>query len=171
VDGCNGLAGNEQGSLLCRDQAEGEEAMSAEDIYVDKLAYARSLFDGAGRISSTARDAPIEKIGIPFYLLVGFGIENALKGFLGYKRLPPGKWEWSHDLSALLGEAKDLGLSLPEHIPEFIENLSRFHKEFWFRYPEKAGVADVNSAATALYAAEMLMRAVFDATDARLKLP
>jgi hypothetical protein len=52
-------------------------------FYVDKLAYAQSLFDGAGRIASTARDAPIEKIGIPFFLLVGFGIENALKAFVG----------------------------------------------------------------------------------------
>jgi len=76
----------------------------------------------------------------------------------------------SHDLSDLLSKALEVGLRLPHGIPEFIENRSLFHQEFWFRYPERAGMADVYLAATALYAAEMLLRAVFDLTDASTKI-
>jgi hypothetical protein len=75
----------------------------------------------------------------------------------------------SHDLSDLLSKALEVGLRLPHGIPEFIENQSLFHQEFWFRYPERAGMADVYLAPTALYAAEMLLRAVFDLTDASTK--
>jgi hypothetical protein len=61
------------------------------DIHVDKLAYALALLDGARRISDSAVDAPISTIGIPFYLLIGFSIENSLKAFLEYKKCE-GSW-------------------------------------------------------------------------------
>jgi hypothetical protein len=144
--------------------------MPAGGFHIDKLAYAQAMFDGAGRISATATNEPIGSIGIPFYLLIGFGIENALKALLEYNRFPSGKWERSHDLSDLLAKAHEVGLRLPSGIPEFIENQSLFHQEFWFRYPERAGVADVYSATSALYAAEMLLRAVFRLTDAATQL-
>jgi hypothetical protein len=73
-------------------------------------------------------------------------------------------------LSDLLSKAHEVGLTLPHGIPEFIENQSLFHEEFRFRYPERAGVADVYSATTSIYATEMLLRAVFDLTDASTKL-
>jgi hypothetical protein len=151
-------------------KARGKQQVPADEFHIDKLAYARAMFDGAGRIAATARDEPIGSIGIPFYLLIGFGIENALKALLEYKRFPSGKWQRSHDLSDLLSKAHDVGPRLPHGIPEFIENQSLFHQEFWFRYPERAGVADVYSATTAIYATEMLLRAVFDLTDASTKL-
>lgn len=140
------------------------------DLYIDKLAYARSLFDGAERIFSTAKDCPIETIGIPFFLLIGFGIENVLKGYFDFKSLPAGKWQRSHDLSALLHLATDHGLQVSQPIRGFIDSQSIFHSDFWFRYPEKAGTANVNYAPTSLLFCDALLRIVFDATGARAKL-
>ena len=135
-------------------------------LYIDRLAYARSLLDGAGRIAFTAKDEPISTIGIPVYLLIGFSIENSLKAFLDYKKYPHGSWLRSHDLADLTDRSLKNDLQLQDQIVKFIKNVSRYHKEFWFRYPEKAGVADVNSSPEALYATEILFRSVFDSTDA-----
>jgi hypothetical protein len=135
-------------------------------LYIDRLAYARSLLDGAGRIAFTAKDEPISTIGIPFYLLIGFSIENSLKAFLDYKKYPHGSWLRSHDLADLTDRSLENDLQLQDQIVKFVKNVSQYHKEFWFRYPEKAGVADVNSSPEALYATEMLFRSVFDSTDA-----
>jgi hypothetical protein len=135
-------------------------------LYIDRLAYARSLLDGAGRIAFTAKDEPISTIGIPFYLLIGFSIENSLKAFLDYKKYPHGSWLRSHDLADLTDRSLENDLQLQDQIVKFVKNVSRYHKEFWFRYPEKAGVADVNISPEALYATEMLFRSVFDSTDA-----
>jgi hypothetical protein len=135
-------------------------------LHIDRLAYARSLLDGAGRIAFTAKDEPISKIGIPFYLLIGFSIENSLKAFLDYKKYPQGSWLRSHDLADLADRSLENDLQLQDQIVKFVKNVSRYHKEFWFRYPEKAGVVDVNSSPDALYATEILFRTVFDSTDA-----
>jgi hypothetical protein len=55
-------------------------------------------------------------------------------------------------------------MQLPQEVEAFIENLSPFHKEYWFRYPEKAGSAYVYPAATALFAADALLVVAFDLT-------
>jgi hypothetical protein len=81
-------------------------------LYIDRLAYARSLLDGAGRIAFTAKDEPISTIGIPFYLLIGFSIENSLKAFLDYKKYPHGSWLRSHDLADLTDRSLENDLRL-----------------------------------------------------------
>jgi hypothetical protein len=57
-------------------------------------------------------------------------------------------------------------MQLPQEVEEFIENFSPFHKEYWFRYPEQAGSAYVHPAATALFAADVLLVVAFDLTAA-----
>ncbi len=135
----------------------------SEPSHVDKLAYAVSLLDGAQRIASTARDAHIGTIGIPFYLLIGFSIENGLKALLEHRQYP-GKWHRSHQLGDLLTKAIEVGLTLHPGVEEMIRHLSRYHEEYWFRYPEKAGTADVYRSDTMLVVTDALLRSIFSLT-------
>src|SRR4051812_44028822 len=116
-------------------------------MHVDKLAFAVALMDGAHRIASTAQTSLIGEIGLPFFLLLGFSVENGLKAFL-QKRSYPGNWKNSHDLIDLFQKAADEGFAPPDGVETFVFVLSRYHKEFWFRYPEKAGTANIFTAAT-----------------------
>ena len=102
--------------------------------HVDKLAWAVSLLEGARRLDDGNR--------IPLFLLLGFAVENALKAYLEKKGEPPGKWQRSHDLADLYDEASATGLAPIDGVEEFVRALSPYHKDFVFRYPEKAGVAD-----------------------------
>lgn len=141
-----------------------------ESNYVDKLAYAVSLLDGAERIASTARGKHIGTIGIPFYLLIGFSIENGLKAFLNQRRTP-GKWHLSHKLGDLLTKAIADGLILNPGVEAMIRHLSRYHEEFWFRYPEKANVpANLYSSDTMLIVTDALLRSIFRLTGTEFQL-
>jgi len=55
----------------------------------------------------------------------------------------------SHDLARLLARTGGLRERLWPGTVEDVEHLSRYHKEFWFRYPERAATADVYKAETA----------------------
>jgi hypothetical protein len=111
-------------------------------MHVEKLAFAVSLLDGAARIASTATTDAIGEIGIPFFLLLGFSVENGLKAYLE-RQGADGNWTHSHDLADLYQKAALAGFAPPSGVDTFITSLSQYHKEFWFRYPEKAGTAEV----------------------------
>lgn len=144
------------------------EAMSAVSDHVDTLAYAVALFDGAQRIAASARNEPIEKIGIPFHLLVGFSIENGLKALLQYQLCPyPKQWRRSHDLTDLLSRTKQLEARLWPDAADSIRHPSRYHKEHWFRYPERAETANVYTTQTTLILVDQLLRQVSALTDYR----
>jgi hypothetical protein len=125
-------------------------------MHVDKLAFAVSLLDGARRIASTAQTTRIGEIGMPLYLLLGFSVENGLKAYL-QKQSWRGNWKNSHDLSDLFKKASSAGLAPPEGVETFVLALSQYHKEFWFRYPEKAGTAEVFTAASSVNATDALL--------------
>ena len=125
-------------------------------MHVDKLAFAVSLLDGARRVASTAQTTRIGEIGMPFFLLLGFSVENGLKAFLQRRRCP-GNWKKSHDLNDLFQKASSAGLAPPDGVEAFVLALSQYHKEFWFRYPEKAGTAEVFTAASSLDATDALL--------------
>ena len=135
----------------------------SDPVHVDKLAYAVSLLGGAARIASTAKDQHIKVIGIPFYLLIGFSVENGLKALLEFQHCG-GNWKRSHNLADLLSKAKGLEERLLHDIPDMVRHLSRYHEEFWFRYPEKAAIAEVYSATTTLFMTDYLLKAVADLT-------
>jgi hypothetical protein len=135
-------------------------------MHVDKLAFAVSLLDGARRIASTAQTTRIGEIGMPFFLLLGFSIENGLKAYL-QKQGCPGNWKNSHDLSDLFQKASSAGLAPPDGVEMFVIGLSQYHKEFWFRYPEKAGTADIFTAASSLNATDALLVEVAGHFDPR----
>ncbi|MCA1457034.1 hypothetical protein I6F35_28085 [Bradyrhizobium sp. BRP22] len=117
------------------------------ELHIDKLAYAVALLDGAQRLDRSARGQDVSRIGIPFFLLIGFSIENGLKALLQFQgRQPRRDWHTSHDLADLLAKTDGLRKHLWPGAAESIEHLSRYHKEFWFRYPERAATADVYTA-------------------------
>jgi hypothetical protein len=126
--------------------------------HVDKLAWAVSLLEGARRLGDGNR--------IPLFLLLGFAVENALKAYLEKKGEPPGKWQRSHDLADLYDKASATGLAPIDGVEEFVRALSPYHKDFVFRYPEKAGVADLFKPASSIHATDELCSAVFQNFDA-----
>lgn len=108
-------------------------------MHIEKLAWAVGLLDGAKRIIAADPTAPIQQIGLSLYLLIGFSIENALKSVIEENGQLSGKLKHSHNLADLLTKATGCGLSLTAEIDEFIRDMSPYHAEFSFRYPEKAG--------------------------------
>ncbi len=102
----------------------------------------------------------IGEIGIPFFLLLGFSVENG-KAYLE-KQGVEGNWKHSHDLANLYQKAASGGFAPPSGVDTFITSLSQYHKEFWFRYPEKAGIADVFKAASSIDAVQTLLEEVAD---------
>jgi hypothetical protein len=126
-------------------------------MHVDKLAWAVSLLEGARRLGDENR--------IPLFLLLGFAVENALKAHLENKGEPPGKWERSHDLADLYDKASAAGLAPMDGVETFVRTLSPYHKDFVFRYPEKAGTADLFKPASSIHATDELCQAVVQHFD------
>ena len=136
-------------------------------MQVEKLAFAVSLWDGAKRLSESMKTTLIGEIGIPFFLLLGFSVENGLKAYLELKSVP-GKWKNSHDLSDLLDKAKSTGFVTSSDAEIFVRTLSVYHKEFAFRYPEKAGTANVFTPPSSIASVNRLLEDValnFDPKD------
>lgn len=118
-------------------------------MHIEKLSWAVGLMRGAERIVVADRNTPINEIALPFYLLIGFSIENALKAYLQF-RSAMGGLNRSHDLNKLLDASLDAGLNLPDEIAYFIRELRDSHADFTFRYPEKAGWVSLFKAEPAL---------------------
>jgi len=129
------------------------------ELHIDKLAYAVALLDGAKRIHSSAPEEDISRIGIPFYLLIGFGIENGLKALLQFQGRQFDRKQ-THDLAHLLAITDGLRERLWPGAAKGVEHLSRYHKEYWFRYPERAATADVYKAESACMMASHLLAEV-----------
>lgn len=110
----------------------------------DTIAYAVTFVEAAECLARHGMAGPHTLIG-PFYAMIGFAIENGLKAALEYKRVAPrSKWFHSHDLTALRTLAVDsAALRLSEEETIFIDELSLPHREFHFRYPQKAGTINL----------------------------
>jgi hypothetical protein len=118
----------------------------------DRLAYAVSLLRGAGAVGAAGQE-PRRRLVQPFFLLICFSLENALKAYLQHCGVhlrekidrPP----IAHDLRRLKDLAVGSGLSLPEKSAELIDSLSDYHLEHQFRYPKNAGTVEIFSDAFA----------------------
>jgi hypothetical protein len=79
---------------------------------------------------------------VPFYLLIGFSLENALKAVLEFNASNKStNCFHSHDLRKLREIAATHGFRLGPDLREFIDHLSPLHKDHHFRYPQKAEIA------------------------------
>jgi hypothetical protein len=111
----------------------------SENFHIDRAAWAVSLFEGARRMVAAEPNVDIRKISVPFYLLIGFSIENGLKSVIDDGGRLQGKLRLSHDLDDLLDVALDCGFAASAEVQKFIRELATDHAKFTFRYPEKAG--------------------------------
>ncbi len=103
---------------------------------------------------------------VPFYMLIGFSLENALKAVLEFNGSNPAtKWSHSHDLQKLrlLAEHHDFGLS--DDLREFVDHLSPLHRDHHFRYPQKAETAHLLKPLAATALTERLLVGAFVAID------
>ncbi|MCP4618572.1 MAG: hypothetical protein GY844_19325 [Bradyrhizobium sp.] len=115
----------------------------------DRLAYAVSLLKGAEAVAACAHGHAGRRHAIPFFLLIGFSMENGLKAYLehvGVDKIekidrPP----LAHNLSRLCALAIGNGLSLPPDSVRLIDGLSDYHQNHVFRYPKNAGTVDLYS--------------------------
>lgn len=130
---------------------------------MDTIAYAVSFMQAATVLSkSDDKWGDNHALIVPFYMLIGFALENGLKAVLEFKSVDRSlKWFHSHDLAQLLDLAKKQGLVLPKKHEDFALHLSQAHVEHHFRYPQKADVAFLLKPPTAVVLTEEIMTKVF----------
>jgi hypothetical protein len=140
---------------------------SSKSNEMDTIAWAVATRLGAEALAladpdKRSEDGHIRHL-LPFFLLVGFAIENGLKAALEYTNLDRStKWSNSHDLSRLMRLCRDRGFILAPHVASFVDDISMHHQEHHFRYPQKAGEANLPSAETALVLLEALLSDAFN---------
>jgi hypothetical protein len=96
---------------------QSQTAQPAHPDPEDRLAYAVSLMRGAAMIAAAAHGRAGRQHIHPFFLLIGFALENGLKAHLQHAGVdkaekidrPP----LAHDLNGLLALAVASGLALP----------------------------------------------------------
>ena len=86
---------------------------------IDTVAYAVSFMKAAKRLAETEEEwEDNHSLIVPFYMLIGFSLENALKAVLEFNGSDPGtKWSHSHDLQRLRLLAEHHGGNRRDHHP------------------------------------------------------
>jgi hypothetical protein len=115
----------------------------------DRLAYAVALMRGAAAIAAEAHGRVGRSHALPFFLLIGFSLENGLKAYLEHigvdktQRIdrPP----LAHDLNRLFELARENGLLLPADSIRLIDGLGAYHANHIFRYPRQADTVELFS--------------------------
>ena len=109
---------------------------------IETVAYAVSFMKAAKCLAEGEEWEDNHSLIVPFYMLIGFSLENALKAVLEFNGSDPGtKWSHSHDLQKLRLLAEHHDFVLSDDLREFVDHLSPLHKDHHFRYPQKAEAA------------------------------
>lgn len=125
------------------------------------IAYAVSFLIAARRLSGPEWENN-HPLVVPFYMLIGFSIENGLKAVLEYHQEDRRqKWANSHDLTHLRVLCAERCLFLDPAQIDFIDGLSPMHLEHHFRYPQKAGVAMLLQPGIVCWMTNMILRTAF----------
>jgi hypothetical protein len=107
-----------------------------------RFGYAVGLHLGAEQACNFGK-AQISVYGMPTFLLLGFSLENAFAAFLmACDHSKPGDYK-SDDLLKAMIARKKYDLVFAKEDFTFVENLTPFHQDFAFRYPEKLEQADL----------------------------
>jgi len=98
---------------------------------IDTVAYAVSFMKAAKRLAEGEEEwEDNHSLIVPFYMLIGFSLENALKAVLEFNGSDPGtKWSHSHDLQKLRLLAEHHDFVLSDDLREFVDHLSPLHKD------------------------------------------
>jgi len=127
----------------------------------DTIAYAASFLVAAKRLSGP-RWEDNHPLVVPFYMLIGFCLENGFKSVLEFHQADRKlKWHNSHHLSHLRSLCADRCLFLDPEQVAFVDGLSPMHEEHHFRYPQKAGTAILLQPGVAIWMTEMILRTAF----------
>lgn len=139
----------------------------------DTIGWAVALHLGAEALAAVGPPRTSNpRHSLPFYLLVGFSLENGLKATLEFKKLDPkiGKWTHSHKLAELLDLAQGVGFRPDPIAIAFIQRFSPYHEQFQFRYPAKSGTVELPDAEIVVQLVEDTLRRAFDFIGGRARL-
>lgn len=128
---------------------------------IDTIAYAVSFLDAARLVGGDGRFRDNAPMVVPFYMLIGFSLENGLKAALEYSESLNRKWSHSHDLTYLRKLAEDQSLKFRAEAAEFIDCLSPLHQEHHFRYPQKAAIAELHQPGYAIEMTNGILSLIF----------
>ena len=137
---------------------------------MDTIAYAVSFMEASKKLAETEWEDNHPLI-VPFYLLIGFSLENALKAVLEFNASNKStNWFHSHDLRKLREIAETHGFRLGPDLREFIDHLSPLHKDHHFRYPQKAEIAHLMKPSPAALLTEQLLTNAFLAIEGVMRM-
>ena len=138
---------------------------------IDTVAYAVSFSEAAGLIARSANWTDNHGLVVPFYALIGFALENGLKAVLEHRKVDRSlKWFHSHDLKHLRELTRQAGFQLLPTMDALIDDMSPHHLEHRFRYPQKAGIAELQMPPTVALLTDGFLRMVFDFIDAHSQM-
>jgi hypothetical protein len=127
----------------------------------DTIAYAASFLVAAKRLSGP-RWQDNHPLVVPFYMLIGFSLENGFKSVLEFHQADRNlKWHNSHNLSRLRRLCAERCMFLDPEQVAFVDELSPMHEEHHFRYPQKAGFAVLLQPGVAIRMTEAILRSAF----------
>ncbi len=130
---------------------------------INTIAYAVSFLRAATKLSGP-RWEDNNPLVIPFYMLIGFSIENGFKAILEQRNAERSLgWKNSHDLALLRQLCADRMVFLDPIQIELVDRLSPMHKEHHFRYPQKAGVVELDQPFVAIRITDRILRCAFHA--------
>ena len=130
---------------------------------IDTFAYAFSFRDAAKKVSSSEVWDDNAPMVVPFYLLIGFSVENCLKAALEFKaHNNASNWTHSHDLAHLRKLANQCGLHFQTEVIDFVDHLSPLHRQHQFRYPQKAERAELLKPEPALQLTDLILGKTFE---------
>jgi hypothetical protein len=128
---------------------------------IDTIAYAVSFLQAAKKLSGPGWEDN-HPLVVPFYMLIGFSIENGFKAILEQRKTAPAlKWSHSHDLTYLRQLCAERMILLDPVQIEFVDRLSPMHKEHHFRYPQKAGTTELDQPSVAIWITNGILRCAF----------
>ena len=145
------------------------EQRSSDEI--DTIAYAVSYQQAAELIADSTDWTDNHGLIVPFFALVGFALENGLKAVLEHRNIDRSlNWFHSHDLVKLRELVRKEGLFFLPNIDALIDEMAVHHKNHHFRYPQKAGVAELQKPPTVALLTDAALRMVFDFIDGHSRI-
>jgi hypothetical protein len=137
-------------------QPHSKEPISAEDY----LAYAVSLYRAAESLAVADKQVEV----IPFYLLVGFAIENGLKAYLFHKGHDAEELrrKYGHKLLTMMIQSRDEGLGIGKDMENLIIAMDKPHRRFLFRYPSIPNLVELFKPEYTLFLTNKFLAVVAD---------
>jgi len=119
-----------------------DNTLLAVSYYINGVNFRASADRLANDLEIDSDGKPLRLTAIPYYLLVSHGAELFLKAELlkrGFDEKDMKKFDYRHDLSALLSELRDRGVSVSSPTIQVVDGLNAPHKLHILRYAQFFG--------------------------------